>query len=107
MNAQTKFIAIDRPEQRLSAREDAVLLPLIASQTLFLGEVAGRFDPPRRGHWEEESPPAEPSQLRRLIAAFGRRLRPQSRPYYLSEHLCRDIGLDWLPPEPPPRFWPW
>jgi hypothetical protein len=107
MNALRKPIEIDRPESRISTREDSVLLPLIASQTLFLGEVASRFDPPRRPHWEEESPPARSSRLYRLLGALSRRLWPQWRPDYLSEHLCRDIGLDWIPPEPPPRSWPW
>jgi len=107
MNAQTKPVRIDPVEARISAREDAVHLPLIAPQMLIIAEIAGRLDPPRRSYWPEESSPARPQRFRRLLAAIGRRLRPHSPPRHLSEHLCRDIGLEWIPPEPPPRFWPW
>ena len=104
MNALTKFREIDPVDSNISRRGDAIPLPLIATQTLFTSVDAGRCDPPRREPWpgEELSAP----WYSRLAVAIGRFLEPRQPRYPLTEHLCRDIGLDWKP-EPRVRTWPW
>ena len=102
MNALTKPREIGRFEYSESRRDDAILLPLIATQTLFTSEDAGR-NPPRREPWVDEWGTPWYS---RLAAAIGRLLEPRQPRYPLTEHLCRDIGLDWKP-EPRVRTWPW
>jgi hypothetical protein len=104
MNALTKQRETDTVDSNLSRRGDAILLPLIATQTLFISEDAGRCEPPRREPWpgEERSTP----WYSRLAGAIGRLLEPRQPRYPLTEHLCRDIGLEWRP-EPRVRSWPW
>jgi len=104
MNALTNPREIDPAEANISRRGDAIPLPLIATQTLFTSVDASRCDPARREPWpgEELSTP----WLSRLAAAIGRLLEPRQPRYPLTEHLCRDIGLDWKP-EPRVRTWPW
>lgn len=75
---------------------------MMNSQLLFMSEYAGRFDP-RRSPWPEAPPE---SFLRRLIVRIGRRLRQHPPPPYLSDHLCRDIGIEPMP-KPQELFWPW
>ncbi len=75
---------------------------MMNSQLLFTSEYAGRFDPPRARSPEA---PSE-SVLRRLIVRIGRRLRRHSPPPYLSDHLCRDIGIEPMP-KSQELFWPW
>jgi hypothetical protein len=74
---------------------------MIASQLLF--EFIGRLAPARYPDRPEDR---ADNLLRRLRSAVSRRLRQHSPPPYLSDHLCRDIGI-----EPPPKreepFWPW
>ncbi len=73
---------------------------MIASQLLF--EIFGRLAPRR---WPPRLEDRPETLLRRLASAASRRLRQHSPPP-LSEHLCRDIGI-----EPPPKQqeppWPW
>ncbi len=74
---------------------------MFASQLLF--EFFGRLAPARYPDRPEDRPD---SLRRRLWSAVSRRLRQHSPPPDLSDHLCRDIGI-----EPPPKrkeeFWPW
>jgi hypothetical protein len=104
MNALTNPRKIDPIDTSFSRCDDAILLPRIATQALFTSVDAGRCNPPRREPWpaEERSTP----WYSRLAAAIGRLLEPRQPRYPLSEHLCRDIGLEWTP-EPPVRTWPW
>ena len=104
MNALTKPREFDPIDSNISRRDNAILLPLIATQSLFTAEDARRRDPPRREPWpgDERSAP----WYSRLAAAIGRLLEPRQPRYPLTEHLCRDIGLEWTP-EPPVRTWPW
>jgi hypothetical protein len=116
MNAMLKSAEFT-PETRLSARDDLARVPLIAPQLMII-EMAGHLDLPRRTYWGERAEPLpanrqepaadEPriSGVRRLLGAIGQRLFPRPRLPRLSEHLCRDIGIDWTP-EPPVRTWPW
>jgi hypothetical protein len=104
MNALTDYRKIVPVDSNISHRGDAVFLPLIATQTLFTGEDAGRRDPPRREPWRGGKPSTP--WYRRLAGAFGRLLEPRQPRLPLTEHLCRDIGLDWTP-ERPVRTWPW
>jgi hypothetical protein len=73
---------------------------MITSHLLF--EFFGRLGPTRYPHLPEDRPE---SVLRRLQSALSRRLRQHSPPP-LSDHLCRDIGIDPLP-KSPERPWPW
>jgi hypothetical protein len=120
MNAPRKSVEFDPAEARFSARDDLARLPLIAPQLMIINGIAGYLDLPRPANRDEAVPDIRPaerdvarpdrpskSRLGRMFAAVGRRLSRPSRPYYLSEHLCRDIGLEWMPPDPPPRFWTW
>jgi hypothetical protein len=75
---------------------------MMNSQLLFMSEYAGRFEPQRAPLPEL---PSE-SLLRRLIVRIGRRLLPQTPPPYLSDHLCRDIGIEPMRKDPE-VFWPW
>ena len=76
---------------------------MMNAQLLFMSEYARRLEP-RLLPVEEVSPD---SRLRRLIVRMGRRLRWHAPlPNDLSEHLCRDIGID-VPPKQPEVFWPW
>ncbi len=104
MNALTNPREIDPVESNISRRDDDILLPLIATQTLFTSEDAGRCNPPRREPWpgEERSAP----WYSRLADRRRPLLEPRQPRYPLTEHLCRDIGLEWTP-EPPVRTWPW
>jgi hypothetical protein len=104
MNALTKYREVDPVDSNISRRGDAVFSPLIATQSLFTSEDAGRRDQPRREPWRDDEPSA--SWYRRLGAMFLRLLEPHRPRYPLTEHLCRDIGLDWKP-ERPVRTWPW
>lgn len=103
MNALTRPREIDAVEANSRRCDDAILLPLIATQALFISVDAGRRNPPRREPREGE--PEKP-WYSRLAAAIGRMLEPRQPRYPLTEHLCRDIGLDWKP-EPRVRTWPW
>ena len=104
MNALTRPNEFDAIEANISRRGEAIPLPLIATRALFTSVDAGRCDPPRREPWpgEELSAP----WYSRIVAAIGRALEPRKPRYPLTEHLCRDIGLDWKP-EPRVRTWPW
>ncbi len=104
MNALTKPREFDSVDSNISRRDDAILLPLIATHNLFTSVDAGRCTPPAREPWpgEERSAP----WYSRLAAAIGRLLEPRQPRYPLTEHLCRDIGLEWKP-EPRVRNWPW
>ena len=73
---------------------------MIASQLLF--EFFGRLAPRRWPHRLEDR---SETLLRRLGSAASRRLRQHSPPP-LSEHLCRDIGIE-PPPKQQERPWPW
>lgn len=103
MNALTKQREFAANDDNLSVRGEAMPLPLIATQSPFAAADACRADPPHRAPWPEE--PTAPWYLR-LGAAIGRLLEPRKPRYPLTEHLCRDIGLDWTP-EKPVRTWPW
>ncbi len=71
---------------------------MLTSQLLVMAAYVGRLDPRRRAQ------PTE-SWVRRLWA--GRRFPPQrSLGAELSEHLCRDIGIEPLPRRAE-RYWPW
>jgi hypothetical protein len=96
----TKPVRIDEDAARRTTREGVA--PMMNSQLLFMSEYAGRFDAPRSRSPEAPSG----SVLRRLIVRIGRRLRPNPAPPYLSDHLCRDIGIEPMPKEPE-VFWPW
>jgi hypothetical protein len=61
----------------------------------YAGRIAARRAP------AADAPPT-PSLWRPLVR-IARWLRPRPRLPYLSEHLCRDIGID---PMPKPRDWP-
>jgi hypothetical protein len=104
MNALTKYREVDPIDSNISRRDHAIPLPLIATQTLFTSEDAGRCDPPRREPWRDGQPSTP--WYRRFGAAIGRILEPRQPRYPITEHLCRDIGLDWTP-EPRVRTWPW
>jgi hypothetical protein len=104
MNALTKLREIETVDSNISSRSDGILLPLIATQTLFTSVDASRCDPPRREPWPGEEPSAP--WYSRVAGAIGRMLEPRQPRYPLTEHLCRDIGLDWKP-EPRVRTWPW
>lgn len=104
MNALTKLRDIDPADANISRPDHGFLLPLIATQTLFTSVDAGRHDPPRREPWLGEDLSAP--WYSRLAGAIGRLLEPRQPRYPLTEHLCRDIGLDWTP-EPRVRTWPW
>ena len=103
MNALSKPIDFDAAETAIRRRDSAAPLPLVATQTLFTANYTRPLDPPRRVPMPEE-------RATRPFRSFGalvlRSLWPRHRPQYLSEHLCRDIGLDWTP-EPRVRTWPW
>jgi hypothetical protein len=75
---------------------------MMNSQLLFMSEYAARLESP---HARSAQAPSQ-SALRRLIVRIGRRLRPHSPPPYLSDHLCRDIGIEPMQKEPE-VFWPW
>ena len=104
MNAFTKPNEFAAIESNISRRSDLAPLPLIATQALFTSVDAGHRDPPRRESWPGEELLAP--WYSRLAAAIGRALEPRKPRYPLTEHLCRDIGLDWKP-EPRVRTWPW
>jgi hypothetical protein len=74
---------------------------MIASPLLFMAEYLGRFDPRRRQRTK-----GTVLTVRDGLAAVGRVFKQNPPPPYLSDHLCRDIGL-----EPTPKrqdwFWPW
>jgi hypothetical protein len=95
----TKPVRIDEDTALCATREGVT--PMMNSQLLFISEYAGRLEAP--GSLPAAAPPE--SLLRRLIVRIGRRLRPQPPPY-LSDYLCRDIGI---PPMSKERevFWPW
>ncbi|MGE0116620.1 MAG: hypothetical protein AB7S71_06445 [Dongiaceae bacterium] len=65
---------------------------------LLLSQHAGRFAPRRQPAAQVPAP-----SLWRPLVRIARWLRPRPRLPYLSEHLCRDIGID---PMPKPRDWP-
>jgi hypothetical protein len=102
MNALTKLQEIDYVDSNFSRRDSAISLPLIATQ--FTSDDAGRCDPPRREPWRDKRPSTP--WYRRLAGAIGPLLEPRQPRHPLTEHLCRDIGLDWKP-ERPVRTWPW
>jgi hypothetical protein len=72
---------------------------MIASPLLFMAEYLGRFGTRPRTK-------ATALTVRDGLSAVGRVFKQNPPPPYLSDHLCRDIGL-----EPPPKrqewFWPW
>lgn len=103
MNALTKPLDLDAAEDAISCRESTVLLPLAATQTLFTADYTRPLGPPRREPMTEERA-ARP--FRSFGALVMRSLWPRHRPQYLSEHLCRDIGIEYTP-EPPVSMWPW
>ena len=103
MSAQLKHIDPVPFEPRRSLRDDALLLPIVTAQMLFVAEVAN-LEPRREPRREETAPPPMPWPRRLLTALTG--IFAPYQPQYLSEHLCRDIGLDWNP-EPPVHNWPW
>jgi len=108
MNALTKPCEFEPAAANFSGRESAIPLPLIATQALFTAEDAVRSSPPRREPWADEPWKERPVTpwYRRLGGAIGRLLEPRPPRYPLTEHLCRDIGLEWRA-EPPVRTWPW
>ena len=105
MSAQLKPLDSARFEPRRSLRGDSVLLPMIAPQILFIAKAASRLDASPHASAAEESAAPAHSWHRRLFAAVGTLFAPNEPPY-LSEHLCKDIGLDWTP-EPRVHNWPW
>ena len=109
MNALTKPIELNSVESNISAGKGDILLFAGADLKQSLGQSFEKMNvpfsyPPRREPWpgEERSTP----WYSRLAAAIGRLLEPRQPRYPLTEHLCRDIGLDWTP-EPRVRTWPW
>jgi hypothetical protein len=102
VNALTKPLEFDAAETAVSRRDSAAPLPLIATQMLFTADYTRPLNPPRR----EPRPDVRATQPLRSFALVMRRLWPRHRPHHLSEHLCRDIGIEYIP-EPPVRTWPW
>ena len=75
---------------------------MINSHLLFMSEYAGRFDPRRANR----SGAGSASFVRRLLIALLTRPRRHSLPPHLSDHLCRDIGIEPMPKRQE-WMWPW
>jgi hypothetical protein len=103
VNALTKPLKFDAAETAVSRGESALPPSLVTTQPLFTADYIRPLGPLRREPMPEE-------RATRPFRSFGalvlRSLWPRHRPQYLSEHLCRDIGIEYTP-EPPVRTWPW
>jgi uncharacterized protein YjiS (DUF1127 family) len=106
MNAPIKALRFEREDARHSLSGD--IATLVTSASPFVAACVESLEVPRRWEPEPERPAAAPrrSPLWRLLGALGRGLRPRRRLPYLSEHLCRDIGIEYRPRADRP-FWTW
>jgi uncharacterized protein YjiS (DUF1127 family) len=102
MNAPMKSLQFERQDARRSLSDD--LAVLVTSASPVVAGYAERLEIQRRREPEPERPARSPAW--RLFVTLGRGLRPRRRLPYLSEHLCRDIGIEYRPRADRP-FWTW